>query len=286
MGNQNHPYPWVLDHEAKPRGWRTARRSLTPILTGSNSGVGENETRSAMCDRRKGKGQRQDSGGTTIAGITSVNILMPVQEKKRGVKQRYLPFLPCCLPGPAQAGYPRALGCIRALVTGSPLQSADPSPLPSGILSIPPLTPGRTLLPIFLLSLTVVQIGFVSLCCPHSRAPSLSLWIHVVRSCFSLPPSVHSISFFPLEKKRNGGQLVLHFWDSQALLDLKAIPILFHSHSCPSPMNCPFYPPDSPTLISGRYMGFGLRRNYQGCTENPFLGKDGHAWHFPSITAQ
>ena len=51
----------------------------------------------------------------------SLNVLVPVQEKKRVVRQRYLPFLPCCLPGLAQAGYPRALGCIRVLVIGSPL---------------------------------------------------------------------------------------------------------------------------------------------------------------------
>lgn len=72
VGNQNHPGPWVLNHEAKPVGSGTAQRSLTPILIGSNNGVGENETRSTMYDRRKGKGQRQDSGGKTIANLTSV----------------------------------------------------------------------------------------------------------------------------------------------------------------------------------------------------------------------
>lgn len=34
MGNQNHPDPWVLDHEAKRGSWGTAQRSLTPVLTG------------------------------------------------------------------------------------------------------------------------------------------------------------------------------------------------------------------------------------------------------------
>lgn len=72
VGNQNHPGPWVLNHEAKPGGWGTAQRSLTPILTGSNNGVGENATRSTMCDRWKGKGERQDSGEKTIASLTSV----------------------------------------------------------------------------------------------------------------------------------------------------------------------------------------------------------------------
>lgn len=78
----------------------------------------------------EGKGGRsQDSGGKTTAVLTSVlPVLVPIQEKKRGVRQRYLPLLPArCLPGPAQAGYRRALGCIRALVTVSPLQPAEPS---------------------------------------------------------------------------------------------------------------------------------------------------------------
>lgn len=135
--NQNHPDPSVLDHEAMPGSWGTPRRSLTPILIGSNNGGREDNTRSAVCGRRKGRGQRQNSGGKTKYNWSdfSLNVLVPVQEKKRGMRQRYLSFLPCCLPGPALAGYPRALGCIRVLVTGSPLQS-DPSPLCSSILSI------------------------------------------------------------------------------------------------------------------------------------------------------
>lgn len=66
VGNQNHPDPLVLDHESKPGSWGTAQRTLTPILIGSNNGGREIETRSAMCGRRKGRGQWQDSGRKTI----------------------------------------------------------------------------------------------------------------------------------------------------------------------------------------------------------------------------
>lgn len=61
-----------------------------------------------------------------MAGLTSVlTVLVPIQEKKRVVRQRCLPPLPYCLQGPSQAGDPRALGYSKVLVTRRP--SADPS---------------------------------------------------------------------------------------------------------------------------------------------------------------
>lgn len=93
VGNQNHPGPWVLNHEAKPggsRGWRMGGREGSlkvpnSILTGSNNGVAENETRSTMCDRWRGKGPRQVSGGKTIASLTAVLMFQCQFRKRRGV---------------------------------------------------------------------------------------------------------------------------------------------------------------------------------------------------------
>lgn len=70
---------------------------------------------------------------------------------------------------------------------------------------------------------------------------------------------------------------MLLFWDSQAQLDLRAIPVphsvLFHSQ-LPSPMNCLFvHPPVSSTLISGRYKGFGPGRKSRGPTLTPAQGR-------------
>lgn len=68
VGNQNHP-GLIMRPSLEAGG---LKRSLTPILTGSNNAIGENATRSTMCDRWKGKGQRQGSGGKTVASLTSV----------------------------------------------------------------------------------------------------------------------------------------------------------------------------------------------------------------------
>lgn len=89
VGNQNHPGPWVLNHEAKPGGSRGrgagSLKVPNSILTGSNNGVAENETRATMCDRWRGKGPRQVSGGKTIASLTAVLMFQCQFRKRRGV---------------------------------------------------------------------------------------------------------------------------------------------------------------------------------------------------------
>lgn len=141
------------------------------------------------------------------------------------------------------------LGYVRALVTGSPLQSADPSPLLSGILSIPPFTLDRTLLPVFLLSLTSVYIGFISTHCPHSRTLSSSLW----DACYEILLLAASLILLYLfvstrgkkrereRKKWRGASAILLGFPSTFRFKGCSHSNLFHSHSCPSPVSCPFF---------------------------------------------
>lgn len=102
-----------------------------------------------------------------------------------------------------------------------------------------------------------------------------------MRSCFSLPPSVYSIYLSPLGKKRKkkkwrGASAILLGFPSTTRFKGCSHSILFHSHSCPSPMRCPFFYPLvsyshfwevcwvwPPEEISGTYIKSLLR---EGCS--------------------